>query len=566
MVLRLCWSCSRSPTSPGRPCGGTVCYEVVMIGDQPQTVPALLLAAAREFGSNLALVDGATRCDFAALADASLCVSAALAEYGVRPGDRVGIWAPNSSEWVVAALGAACAGAVLVPVNTRAKGEEAAELLRRARCRLLFTTRGFLGADYPEMLLESGVDLSIIERTVLLSGDVGTNELSWAALIAVAGSRRHVASVDADDISHVQFTSGTTGRPKGAMLRHRALCGTTRDWVTNVGLVAGDRYCIVSPLFHVSGHKTGVLACLTAGATMYPQATFDPVAVMETVQRERITVLPGPPTIYQTLLAHPRRVEFDLTSLRLAVTGAASIPPVLVEQMMSELGFREVITAYGITETTGVVTMCRPGDEVTLIAESSGRAVDSVEVRIVTPDGDEAPSGATGEILVRGYNVMAGYLDDDAATQAAVDAEGWFHSGDVGWVDDRGNLRITDRLGDVFIVGGFNAYPAEIEAVMTRHAGIAQVAVIGEPDERLGEVGCAFVVRRLGGNADALLTETVLLDWCRERLANYKVPRRAIFVDALPQNASGKVLKHELRALGARVGLFSNRNEPGDAP
>lgn len=537
-----------------------------MIDEQAQTVPALLLAAARDFGPALALVDGDNRFDFAGLADASLRVSAALADSGVRPGDRVGIWAPNSSEWVVAALGAACAGAVLVPINTRAKGEEAADLLRRARCRLLFTTRGFLGANYPEMLLASGVDLSIIERTVILRGDVGADELSWAALVEVAGTHRHLAPVDAEDISHVQFTSGTTGRPKGAMLRHRALCGTTRDWVTNVGLVVGDRYCIVSPLFHVSGHKTGVLACLTAGATMYPQATFDPVAVMETVQRERITVLPGPPTIYQTLLAHPRRVEFDLASLRLAVTGAASIPSVLVERMMSELGFREVITAYGITETTGVVTMCRPGDEVNLIAESSGRAVDGVEVRIVTPEGDEALVGATGEIFVRGYNVMAGYLDDDAATQAAVDADGWFHSGDVGWVDDRGNLRITDRLGDIFIVGGFNAYPAEIEAVMARHAEVAQVAVIGEPDERLGEVGCAFVVLRAGRDTDASLTEATLLAWCRERLSNYKVPRRAIFVDALPQNASGKVLKHELRALAARGSLSSYRNEPGDAP
>ena len=537
-----------------------------MIDEQAQTVPALLLAAARDFGPALALVDGDNRFDFAGLADASLRVSAALADSGVRPGDRVGIWAPNSSEWVVAALGTACAGAVLVPVNTRAKGEEAADLLRRARCRLLFTTRGFLGANYPEMLLASGVDLSIIERTVILRGDVGADELSWAALVELAGTYRHLAPVDAEDISHVQFTSGTTGRPKGAMLRHRALCGTTRDWVTNVGLVVGDRYCIVSPLFHVSGHKTGVLACLTAGATMYPQATFDPVVVMETVQRERITVLPGPPTIYQTLLAHPRRVEFDLASLRLAVTGAASIPSVLVERMMSELGFREVITAYGITETTGVVTMCRPGDEVNLIAESSGRAVDGVEVRIVTPEGDEALVGATGEILVRGYNVMAGYLDDDAATQAAVDADGWFHSGDVGWVDDRGNLRITDRLGDIFIVGGFNAYPAEIEAVMARHAEVAQVAVIGEPDERLGEVGCAFVVLRAGRDTDASLTEATLLAWCRERLSNYKVPRRAIFVDALPQNASGKVLKHELRALAARGSLSSYRNEPGDAP
>jgi acyl-CoA synthetase (AMP-forming)/AMP-acid ligase II len=529
------------------------------MGDAPQTVPALVLAAAQRFDTALALRDDVATYDFAELADAACRASAAFDALGVRPGDRIGIWAPNSSEWVVAALGAACVGAVLVPLNTRSKGEEAAQLLARARCRLLITSRGFLGTDYPAMLRASGVPLDDLREVVLLRGEATAGETPWAELLESAGDRHHVADVQPDDISHVQFTSGTTGVPKGAMLRHRALCGTTREWVENVGLVEGDRYCIISPFFHISGHKTGVLACLTAGATMLPQAHFDPVEVMARVQAERITVLPGPPTIYQTLLAHPRRAEFDLGSLRLAVTGAASIPPVLVERMVGELGFAAVITAYGITETTGVVTMCRPGDSIELIAESSGRAVGGVEVRIADEHGHEQPSGTAGEILVRGYNLMAGYLDDPAATAQAIDADGWFHSGDVGWVDDAGNLRITDRLGDVFIVGGFNAYPAEIEAVLARHRQIAQVAVIGEPDDRLGEVGCAFVVRRAvedRATDDAAATEAAIeaeiVEWCRERMANYKTPRRVIFIESLPLNASGKVLKHELRALAAR--------------
>src|SRR5690606_6035507 len=326
------------------------------------------------------------------------------------------------------------------------------------------------------------------------------------------------------DISHVQFTSGTTGRPKGAMLRHGAMCGTTRDWCRGVGLERGDRYLIVSPMFHVSGHKTGLLACITAGATAHPQAVFDPVDVMRRVGRERITVLPGPPTIYQTLLEHPQRGDFDLSSLRLAVTGAAAIPPVLVERMRDELGFTRVVTAYGTTETTGVVTMCRADDDIRTIAETSGRPVPGVEVRLADD----------GEILVRGYTVMAGYLDDADATAAAIDAEGWFHTGDVGAFDDRGNLRITDRLTDVFHVGGFNAYPAEIEAAMLRHPAVAQVAVIGVPDPRLGEVGHAFVVPRAGARADA----DELLAWCRDQMANYKVPRFVTFVDALPQTSS----------------------------
>lgn len=537
------------PADPVRP-GRMPCYERAVMGEHtPQTVPELVLAAAERFGRSRALVDGDTTLDFVELADQACRAAAALATHGVTPGDRVAIWAPNSREWIIAALGAAFAGAVLVPLNTRAKGEETAQLLARARCRLLFTSRGFLGIDYPAMLAPSGVALDELRHVVLLHGDAASGETSWSDFLEAAGSERLVVDVQPDDISHVQFTSGTTGTPKGAMLRHRALCGTTRDWVANVGLVAGDRYCIVSPFFHISGHKTGVLACLTAGAVILPHAVFDPVAVMRRVQDERITVLPGPPTIYQALLADPRRHEFDLSSLRLAVTGSASIPPVLIERMVSELGFTDVITAYGITETTGVVTMCRPGDDLGLIAETSGRAVSGVEVRIADDSGAPVVVGATGEILVRGYNLMAGYLDDPDATRAAIDTHGWFHSGDVGWVDERGNLRITDRLGDIFIVGGFNVYPAEIEAVLTRHPAIAQVAVIGEPDERLGEIGCAFVVMRDASTSPGESSAAEILAWSRERLANYKAPRRILFIDTLPQNASGKVLKHELRAL-----------------
>lgn len=514
----------------------------------PDTVPDLLVHAGTRFAHDVALVDVDRSWTFAALADEAQQVAASLVALGVRRGDRVGIWAPNGATWVLAALGAACAGAVLVPVNTRAKGREAAELFARARCRLLFATRGFLDTDGPAMLAASGVALADLGHVVLLAGEAAGDaplapELDWPAFAAVAAGERVRVAVDPDDVTHVQFTSGTTGAPKAAMLRHRALCGTTRDWVANVGLRRGDRYLVVSPMFHVSGHKTGVLACLTAGATILPQAVFEPESVMARVEREHVTVLPGPPTIYQSLLASPNRASYDLSSLRLAVTGAASIPAVLVERMRDELGFEVVITAYGTTETTGVVTMCRPGDDVRTIAETSGRAVDGVEVAIVDEHGRAQPAGGSGEIVVRGYNVMAGYLDDPAATAAAIDTQGWFHTGDVGWLDAAGNLRITDRLGDVFIVGGFNAYPAEIEGQMLRHPAVGAVAVVGVDDERLGEVGHAFVVPRPGVAADP----AEIVAWCRAEMANYKVPRQVELVDELPLNASGKVLKHVLR-------------------
>jgi HIP---CoA ligase len=503
---------------------------------EAKTIPAVVAGAAALWPDAVALVDDDVRWDFAGLATRAASAATTLGSFGVTPGDRVAIWAPNSAAWVVAALATAHAGATLVPINTRSKGAEAADVLQRSGAVLLLTVPEFLGHDFAEMLRRTGATLPALRGTLWLDDLLANPAPSPTSPISPA------AAVDPDDISHVQFTSGTTGRPKGAMLRHRAMCGTTREWCRSVGLIPGDRYLIVSPMFHVSGHKTGVLACLTAGATIYPQAVFDPVAVMERVEREAITVLPGAPTIYQALLEHPRRKEFDLSSLRLAVTGAAAIPPVLVERMRDDLGFESVVTAYGITETTGVVTMCDAGDDVRTIAETSGRAVAGVEVRIAPAD---------GEILVRGYNVMAGYLDDPEATATAIDDEGWFHTGDVGSLDEHGNLRITDRLTDVFHVGGFNAYPAEIEAAMLRHPGIAQVAVVGMRDERLGEVGHAFVVARAGEQLQA----DEVLAWCREQMANYKVPRRITFVEDMPQTASGKVQKFELRS-----------RFPGEAP
>jgi acyl-CoA synthetase (AMP-forming)/AMP-acid ligase II len=247
------------------------------------------------------------------------------------------------------------------------------------------------------------------------------------------------------------------------------------------------------------------------------------------------------------LLAHEGRAKADLSSLRLAVTGAAAIPVELVKRMRSELGFETVITAYGLTESSGTVTMCLPDDDSETIATTSGRAIPGVEVRCVDPQGRELPPGAPGEIVVRGCNVVRGYLDVPAETAKAVDADGWLHTGDVGVMDARGYLRITDRIKDMFIVGGFNCYPAEIENLMYRHPGIAQVAVVGVPDERMGEVGVAFVVLRPG----AELSAEEIVAWCREQMANYKVPRRVEITAALPTNASGKVLKYELRRRAA---------------
>jgi acyl-CoA synthetase (AMP-forming)/AMP-acid ligase II len=537
-----------------------------------RSIPLLVADAAARFGDAEAVVDGTVRLSFAQLeADARQVAAAAMAA-GIHRGDRVAMWAPNMAEWVVAALGLVGAGAALVPLNTRFKGPEAAYVINKSRARALFTVRGFLDIDYPAMLDDE--ELPDLERIVLLRDDHGpTSEITRTEEIPVFGWHEFLAgargvvecdegvvgtavderdvqsrweSVTGDDLSDVIFTSGTTGRPKGAMTTHAQTLRTFATWATVVGLAEGDRYLVVNPFFHTFGYKAGIIACLMQGATIVPEPVFDVEKVLATVAREHITVLPGPPTLYQSILDHPRRAEHDLRSLRLAVTGAAVVPVELIRRMRSELTFDTVLTAYGLTESTGTVTMCRRGDEPETIAQTSGRAIPGLEVHVVDDARSERPRGEPGEIVVRGYTVVSGYFEDPDATAEAIDEEGWLHTGDIGVMDDDGNVRITDRKKDMFIVGGFNAYPAEIEGALLRHPDLSQAAVIGIPDERLGEVGCAFVVPRPGADVVGLADE--LVAWSRDQMANYKVPRRVEVVEALPTNASGKVLKTELRA------------------
>jgi HIP---CoA ligase len=536
------------------------------------SIPGLVADAAARFGDAEAVADGDVRLTFSQLERDALQVTGAAMAAGIHPGDRVAMWAPNMAEWIVAALGLVGAGAALVPLNTRFKGPEAAYVLNRSRARALFTVRGFLGIDYPAMLDDE--EVPHLERIVLLRDDDGTTSevtitdevpiFGWSEFLAgadgvvecdegvvgapvdVRAERERWRSVTGADLSDVIFTSGTTGRPKGAVTTHAQTLRTFATWASIVGLAEGDRYLVVNPFFHTFGYKAGIIACLMQGATIVPEPVFDVDKVLATVDRERITVLPGPPTLYQSILDHPRRPEHDLSSLRLAVTGAAVVPVQLVKRMRSELTFSTVLTAYGLTESTGTVTMCRQGDDPETIAETSGRAIPGLEVRVVDDKSVEVARGEPGEIVVRGYTVVAGYFEDPDATAEAIDAEGWLHTGDIAVMDDAGNVRITDRKKDMFIVGGFNAYPAEIEGALLGHPGVAQAAVIGVPDERMGEVGYAFVVPRPDADAAALGGE--LVAWSRDQMANYKVPRHVEVIDALPVNASGKVLKTELRA------------------
>lgn len=522
--------------------------------EQWGTIGRLVMASAERFPEVEALVDGDLRLTFPQLRDAVVEAARAHIAAGVGPGDRVAIWAPNIAEWVISGLGAVTAGAVLVPLNTRYKGTEAADIIRRSGASVLLCVNGFLGNDYVGML--DGQDLDC--RVVVLRGESPAGTVAWSEYVAAGSSvtddevTARLDSTSPDDLCDLVFTSGTTGAPKGVMVTHAQTLRVFEVWADVVGLLEADRYLVVNPFFHTFGYKAGIIASLLKGATIIPEPVFDVQKVLARIAAEKVSMLPGPPTLFLSILNDPARDTFDLSSLRVAVTGAAAIPVSMIERMRDELTFRTIITAYGLTEATGTVTMCRAEDDPETIALTSGRAIPDTEVRIVDEDNNELPRGEAGEIVCRGYNVMLGYLDNPEATAETIDADGWLHTGDVGIMDERGYVRITDRTKDMFIVGGFNAYPAEIENLLMGYEGIAQVAVIGVPDERMGEVGMAFVVARDGVQIDA----DALSVWARDAMANFKAPRHYRIVDALPTNASGKVVKVELRARGrAELGL-----------
>ena len=533
------------------------------------TIPEVLASAARRHATRVALRTDDATLSYAELATRAHDAARAFLAHGIDKGDRVAIWAPNGGAWIVAALGLQAAGAVLVPLNTRFKGPEAHDILRRSRARILVTVWRFLGTDYVAALRALPADAAVrsvvhgrpvpalpdLEHVVLLDDATVDGCTPWTAWLARAAAlpageaAARAAAVAPDDLCDILFTSGTTGLPKGVETAHRQALRAQRSWIAMVGLRAGDRYLIVNPFFHAFGYRAGWLSCLLAGATILPEAVFDPARVLARVAREQVTVLPGPPTLYQSLLALPELERARLRSLRLAVTGAAVVPVELVRRMRSELGFATVVTGYGLTECTGVATMCRSDDDPETIAQTCGRAIPDVEVRVAGDDGAELPPGSAGEVLIRGYNVMRGYFEDPEATRQAIDAQGWLHSGDIGVMDERGYLRITDRKKDLFIVGGFNVSPAEVERALLRHPDILQAAVIGVADARLGEVGMAFVVARTG----AALAGAGVIAWCRVELANFKVPRHVALVPELPLNASGKVLKGALRQRAAEL-------------
>lgn len=522
--------------------------------DEVRTTPQALRRAAELWPDREAIADvqsgESVRWTWSELAEHVRRFAAALIETGLQPGERVLVWAPNTRHWVVAGLGIQYAGGVLVPANTRYTGAEALELVERTSAPVAVVVGEFLGSERISQLTEAaggsldGTPLKAIVRVPVGGTESASSDVirEWEAFTdtatdeSLAEAERRADAVSGDDVADILFTSGTTGKSKGVVALHKQTLAGSRAWGANGGINETDHYLVLNPFFHTFGYKAGFLVCTLFGARIVPLAVYKPDQAMALIQSEQVSVLPGAPTIFQTLLDAPDRTQYDLSSLRLAVTGAAIVPVVLVERMQSDLGLDTVVTAYGLTECSGFVTTCRPDDSDETVANTCGRAFEGMEITI----------GDSGEVLARGAMVMAGYLDDPENTAKTIDADGWLHTGDVGELDSQGNLRITDRLKDMYISGGFNVYPAEIEQALARLPGVTDSAVIGVADERLGEVGKAFIQRSTDAEG-AELTADAVSSFLSETLAGFKLPREIEIVDALPRNAMGKVVKPELR-------------------
>ena len=468
------------------------------------------------------------------LSDAERVARALLTRF--EPGEHVAVWAPNVPEWVLLQYGAALAGMVLVTINPAYQPAELEYVLRQSRAAGLFLMPEYRGNPMMKSLDSVRANLPELREVVLFS--------DWAAFIADGdGSDRALPDVKPGDPAALLYTSGTTGFPKGALLHHRGITNDARFVRSRFGATDGDTQVSPMPLFHVGGCVLAVLGSASVAGTYIPVLAFDPALVLELVETEHAVRIGGVPTMLLAMMEHPDFATRDLSSLRVVGSGGSTVPAELVRKIEAGLGVQFSIV-FGQTECSAVATQTRLDDSPEDKAETIGQPLPQIEVKVIDPiNGDTVPPGTLGELCIRGFCVMTGYYDMPDATAAAIDADGWLHTGDLGTMDERGYCRIQGRLKDMIIRGGENIYPREIEAVLYEHDAVADVAVVGVPDDRWGEEVAAFVRLAEGGAA----TPAELTTFVRERMAHYKVPRTWIFVDAFPLTGSGKVQKFVLR-------------------
>ena len=478
---------------------------------------------------------------------------------GLTKGDRVGVWSPNRYEWTLVQYATAKLGAILVNINPAYRTSELEYALRHSGCRVLIAAPEFKGSDYGAMVGEVRGALPALEQLILLDSP------EWERLAAGEGGpdaaavRARGAELGFDDPINIQYTSGTTGSPKGATLTHHNILNNALLQSEVLGYTEADRVCIPVPLYHCFGMVLGNLACSLRGACMvYPEEAFDPLATLEAVAGERCTSLYGVPTMFIAELDHPQFGEFDLSSLRTGIMAGSPCPIEVMQKVGSRMGVEEMTIAFGMTETSPASTMVRRDDTLEHRCGTVGQAMPHTEIKIVDPaNGRTVPRGESGEFCTRGYLVMKGYWDEPERTAEAIDAAGWMHTGDLATMDEGGYVRIVGRIKDMIIRGGENVYPREIEEFLYAHPAIADVQVVGVPDERLGEEIVAWVIARDGAAIDS----DEVREFCKGKIAHFKIPRHVVACEEFPMTVTGKIQKHKLRdraveelGLGASVG------------
>jgi len=486
-----------------------------------------------------------------------------LLRLGLNPGERIGIWSQNNAEWLLVQLATAKAGLILVNINPAYRGSELKFAVNKVRCRALILSPSFKSSNYLEILQELAPELAhckpgklvsaalpSLSLVIRLGEERTTGMLSFDALLgdASASELAHLETVAAalqfDDPINIQFTSGTTGQPKGATLTHHNILNNGYFVGAAMHFSETDRLCIPVPLYHCFGMVLGNLVCITHGATMvYPDEGFNAEAVLATIAEERCTALHGVPTMFIAMLEHRDFARYDLTSLRTGMMAGAPCPEELMQKVIERMHLRQITIGYGMTETSPISFQSSMDDPTERRVSTVGRVLPHLEVKIVDQDGRIVPCGVTGELLTRGYSVMRGYWDEDDRTRESIDAAGWMHSGDLATLDAQGYCRIVGRSKDMIIRGGENIYPREIEEFLYRHPKIQDVQCVGVPDAKYGEELCACIILRPGAQSSA----EEIREFCRGQIAHYKVPRYVRFLDSFPMTVTGKVQKFVLR-------------------
>jgi fatty-acyl-CoA synthase len=525
------------------------------VSDEPllyKTVGAVLEEAAQRWGEKIALIvrHQNIRWSYRQLNEAADQLAAGLLQLGLEPGDRIGIWSPNRYEWVVTQFAAAKAGLILVNVNPAYRTSELEFALDKVRCKAIVLAPSFKTSNYVGMLQQIAVRLPSLRHLILTGQNPPAGFLAYAA-VASSGTpadferlERLRAQLQPEDAINIQFTSGTTGLPKGATLSHHNIVNNGYFVARRMTFSEQDSLCIPVPLYHCFGMVMGVLGCVTHGAAMvFPGEAFEPKSVLETVSAERCTALYGVPTMFIAELEHAEFSNYDLGSLRTGVMAGAPCPVEVMKRVISDMHMKEVTICYGMTETSPVSFQSRHDDTLERRVSTVGTIHPHVEVKVVDAEGKVVPRGERGELLTRGYSVMHGYWDDAEKTRDAVDEQGWMHTGDLATLDAAGYCNIVGRVKDLIIRGGENISPREIEEFLYRHPQVQDVQVFGIPDRRYGEVVCAWIKLKSGERCDA----EAIRKFCRDQIAHYKVPQHIRFVEQFPMTVTGKIQKFVMR-------------------